>query len=168
MPKHEEDERVRFVETQAIAGIKISVGGKDAKGAGFARLASSFIDSSLSWDDIKWLRSLTSVPILVKGIQRAEDVKIAYEIGYDGVVLSNHGGRAADNAPPAILVLLELHKTCPEILGAMEILGDGGFRRGSDVVKAICLGASAVGFGRSFLYALGYGEEGIERAIESK
>ncbi|KAH8665330.1 FMN-dependent dehydrogenase-domain-containing protein [Ilyonectria robusta] len=166
VPKREEDERVRSAETQAIAGIKVSVGGKDTKGAGFARLASSFIDSSLSWDDIKWLRSLTSVPILVKGIQRAEDAKIAYEIGCDGVVLSNHGGRAADNAPPAILVLLELHKSCPEVLGAMEILVDGGFRRGSDVVKAICLGASAVGFGRSFLYALGYGEEGIERAIE--
>ncbi|KAH7165257.1 FMN-dependent dehydrogenase-domain-containing protein [Dactylonectria macrodidyma] len=166
VPKREEDERVQSTETQALAGINLTVAGKDAKGSGFARQASSFIDSSLSWDDIKWLRSLTSVPILVKGIQRAEDARMAHQIGCDGIVLSNHGGRAADNAPPAILVLLELHKTCPEVLGAIEILIDGGFRRGSDVVKAICLGASAVGFGRSFLYALGYGEQGIERAID--
>lgn len=63
---------------------------------------------------------------------------------------------------------LELHKNCPEVFGRMEILVDGGFRRGSDVVKAICLGASAVGIGRPFMYAIKYGSEGIEHAVESK
>ncbi|KAF9774891.1 hypothetical protein IL306_007061 [Fusarium sp. DS 682] len=85
--------------------------------------------------------------------------------GCQGIILSNHGGRAADNALPAILVLLELHKHCPEVFGALEILVDGGFRRGSDIVKAICLGASAVGLGRPFMYAVNYGQQGVEHAV---
>lgn len=105
---------------------------------------------------------------MVKGIQRSADAILAMRYGCQGLVLSNHGGRAVDTAPPAILTLLELQKNCPEVFGAMEVLVDGGFRRGSDVVKAICLGASAVGLGRPFLYALGYGQEGIERAVQSK
>lgn len=157
--KREADERIK---------PEGSDGKKDRRGGGFARQASSFIDSAFSWEDLQWLRSITDLPIVVKGIQRASDAVIAMQTGCNGIVLSNHGGRAADTAPPGILTLLELHKNCPEVLARMEILVDGGFRRGSDVVKAICLGASAVGIGRPFMYALQYGAEGIEHAVESK
>lgn len=143
-------------------------GEKDKKGRGFTRQASSFIDPTFNWDSLRWIRSLTDLPIVVKGIQRAKDAVLAMKAGCDGIVLSNHGGRAADTAPPGILTLLELHKNCPEVFGRMEILVDGGFRRGSDIVKAICLGASAVGIGRPFMYAIKYGAEGIEHAVESK
>ncbi|KAJ9642674.1 hypothetical protein H2204_002322 [Knufia peltigerae] len=155
--KREADERIK---PEGPAGQK------DRKGGGFARQASSFIDSTFSWEDLRWLRSITDLPIVVKGIQCASDAVIAMQMGCDGIVLSNHGGRAADTAPPGILTLLELHKNCPEVLGKMEVLVDGGFRRGSDIVKAICLGASAVGIGRPFMYALHYGAEGIEHAVE--
>ncbi|KAJ4245758.1 hypothetical protein NW762_013882 [Fusarium torreyae] len=159
--KREEDERVS---SNLESGQT-----RDKKGAGFARLTSSFIDPDVCWEDIKWLRSiLGDIPIVVKGIQRASDAQMALAAGCDGIVLSNHGGRAADGASPAILTLMELNKICPEVFEGMKVLIDGGFRRGSDVVKAICLGASAVGFGRPFLYSLGYGEEGVEHAINSK
>ncbi|KAK5049908.1 hypothetical protein LTR84_004027 [Exophiala bonariae] len=157
--KREADERI----TPDTPGGK-----KDRKGGGFARQASSWIDSSFTWDDLRWMRGLTDLPIVVKGIQRAQDAVIAMNLGCDGIVLTNHGGRAADTAPPGILTLLELHKNCPEVFGRMEIIVDGGFRRGSDVVKAICLGASAVGIGRPFMYAIRYGSEGIDHAVESK
>ncbi|KAJ3542768.1 hypothetical protein NM208_g3915 [Fusarium decemcellulare] len=165
VPKREADERIRSNETLAVAGIKVEVKGGDKKGAGFARQAASFIDPSIDWGIVTWLRGLTSLPILVKGIQTARDARVAHRSGCDGIVISNHGGRAADHVPPAILILLELQKNCPEVLESMEVLIDGGFRRGADVVKAVCLGASAVGIGRSFLYSLSYGQQGVEHAI---
>jgi L-lactate dehydrogenase (cytochrome) len=90
------------------------------------------------------------------------------ELGVHGIVLSNHGGRALDSAPPALLTLLELHKESPEVFGAMEVLIDGGIRRGSDILKAVCLGASGVGLGRPFMYAVGYGKDGVEHAVNSE
>ncbi|PYH47116.1 uncharacterized protein BP01DRAFT_411171 [Aspergillus saccharolyticus JOP 1030-1] len=133
--------------------------------AGLAKSTSSFIDPTLNWQDIAWLRAITHLPLLIKGIQRAEDARLAMQFGLDGIVVSNHGGRAADTAPPSILTLLELRRDCPEVFEQMTVLVDGGFRRGSDVLKAICLGASAVGLGRPFAYALTYGEEGVMHAI---
>ncbi|CAK7240715.1 MAG: hypothetical protein STHCBS139747_002162 [Sporothrix thermara] len=168
--KREADERARSRAARQ-RGEPVAAGFK----AGIARQTASFVDSSFSWDDLPWLRSTVDaasrgigladpLPILVKGIQRAEDARKALAHGCQGIVISNHGGRAADTAPPTILTLLELHKCCPEVFGRMEILVDGGFRRGSDVIKAICLGASAVGFGRPFIYSVGYGQEGVEHA----
>ncbi|KAI7767060.1 hypothetical protein ACKAV7_005342 [Fusarium commune] len=154
--KREADERVK----SENAGP-----GEDWKGSGLARQTGSFIDPSLNWDDITWLRAQVSVPIVIKGIQRWEDAKLAMQHDVQGIVLSNHGGRAADTAPPAILLLLELHKNCPEVFNKIVVLVDGGFRRGSDVLKAICLGASAVGLGRPFAYSVGYGEDGVEHAF---
>ncbi|KAL7810333.1 FMN-dependent dehydrogenase domain-containing protein [Trichoderma aethiopicum] len=169
IPKREDDERVKSNEQLQIAGIgltseavKGAVKG-DKRGAGLARQVSSFIDPTFTWDDLEWLRSITEIPIVIKGIQCAADAIMAARMGAQGIVISNHGGRGADTAPPSILVLLELQKQCPEIFGQLEILIDGGFRRGSDIVKAVCLGASAVGLGRPFLYSLGYGQEGVER-----
>ncbi|OBS20366.1 hypothetical protein FPOA_06738 [Fusarium poae] len=150
---------------EADERVKSSANTSDAKGAGLARQTGAFIDPSLNWDDIGWIRSITNLPIVVKGIQRWEDAKLAVQYGCQGIILSNHGGRAADNALPAIITLLELHVHCPEVFGNLEILVDGGFRRGSDIVKAICLGASAVGLGRPFMYAVNYGQRGVEHAV---
>jgi len=88
------------------------------------------------------------------------------ESGVDAILLSNHGGRNLDYSPPSILLLLEMHKQCPEIFDRMEIYVDGGIRRGGDIIKALCLGAKAVGIGRTFLYSLIYGAEGAEHLVE--
>lgn len=132
------------------------------------RLMGSYIDSSLNWTDLAWLRSCTDLPIVLKGVQTASDAKKAMEMGIEGVVLSNHGGRNLDTSPPAIFVLLELQRCCPEVFDAMEVFVDGGIRRGTDILKALCLGATAVGIGRHFLYSLIYGQEGVEHLIDCR
>ena len=114
------------------------------------------------------MRKHTKLPIVLKGIQTAEDAKMAMDAGMDGIMLSNHGGRSLDTSPPAIFTLLEIHKNCPEVFDHLEVLIDGGIRRGTDILKALCLGATAVGIGRSFLYATNYGQEGVEHLIESE
>ncbi|KAK0937231.1 hypothetical protein LTR29_011249 [Friedmanniomyces endolithicus] len=138
----------------------------DKKGGGLTRMMGSYLDESLSWKDLAWIRSLTTLPIVLKGITTAADAKLAMQYGVNGILLSNHGGRNLDYSPPAILVLLEMHKLCPEIFDRMEVYVDGGIRRGGDVIKALCLGATAVGIGRTFLYALNYGSEGAEHLVE--
>lgn len=126
------------------------------------------IDENIGWEDIAWIRECVGdIPIFLKGIQCAADARRALEYGCTGIYLSNHGGRALDTAVPAILTLMEIHASCPEILGKMEIIVDGGIRRGRDILKAICLGASLVGIGRPFLYSLQYGEDGAKKAFHS-
>ncbi|KAI9663229.1 MAG: hypothetical protein M1821_008277 [Bathelium mastoideum] len=162
--KREADERVR---TQ-IVGSVYSQGAKssiDSKGGGVARSTGSFIDPALSWDDIAWARKHSRLPIVVKGIQSAADAKTAMTMGCDGIVVSNHGGRALDGSPGTILVLLEIRRDCPEVFDKMEVFIDGGVRRGSDVLKAICLGARGVGVGRPFQCSISYGQEGVEAAV---
>ena len=106
---------------------------------------------------------------MLKGIQTAEDAKLALDYGCDGILLSNHGGRQMHTAPSALMTLLEIRTYCPEVIGKMEIFLDGGLRDGNDVLKALCLGATAVGVGRPFLYALAaYGTKGIERCVDSE
>ena len=171
--KREADERIKgnFSSVNPYKGsppASTAVSSKGPPRGGFARQSGQQVDPSISWSDLAWLRSITNLPLVLKGVQRHEDAAKAMELGVEGIVLSNHGGRAADNALPAILTLLELHRNCPQVFGAMEILIDGGFRRGSDVVKAICLGASAVGLGRPFMYSVMYGQEGTERVVDSK
>ncbi|KAH7130018.1 mitochondrial cytochrome b2-like protein [Dactylonectria estremocensis] len=159
--KREADERAK-----ASNAVEAARAASDWKGSGLARQTGTFIDPTLNWDDLSWLRQQTTLPIVVKGIQRWEDAKLAMQSGCQGIVLSNHGGRAADGSSPTIVLLLELHRNCPEIFSALEVLIDGGFRRGSDVVKAVCLGASAVGFGRPFVYAVNYGQDGVSYAVD--
>ncbi|TQW06707.1 cytochrome b2 [Cordyceps javanica] len=153
--KREDDER---------AGQGPVNGPGNKSGAGLARQTATFIDPELIWQDIPWIRKFTNLPIIIKGIQRWEDAQMAIRHGCDGIAVSNHGGRAADTSQPAIITLLELHKNLPEAFDKLVVLVDGGFRRGSDVVKAICLGASAVGFGRPFMYSVNYGAEGVAHA----
>jgi glutamate synthase domain-containing protein 2 len=111
------------------------------------------------------------MPIVLKGLQTHEDAYLAaqYVPQVKAIILSNHGGRALDTAPPAVHTLLEIRKYCPEVFSRIEVWVDGGIKRGTDVVKALCLGAKAVGVGRAALFGLGAGGvEGVERTFESK
>ncbi|KAK4503846.1 hypothetical protein PRZ48_004761 [Zasmidium cellare] len=155
--KRESDERLRVDEVNPVTG---------KKGGGLTKIAGSAFDQGVTWDDIKWIRSLTNLPLVLKGIMTAADAKLAMEHKVDGVMLSNHGGRNLDFTPPSILILLEMHRQCPEIFDQMEVYIDGGFRRGVDILKAVCLGAKAVGLGRPFLFSLIYGEEGVRKAVD--
>jgi L-lactate dehydrogenase (cytochrome) len=123
----------------------------------------SQFDPSVSWKDVAWFRSIWSGPLVLKGIMSAEDARLAVEHGVDAVVVSNHGGRQLDGLPAAIEVL-------PEVADAvgtrLEVLFDGGIRRGTDVLKALALGARACMIGRPYLYGLGAaGQAGVERSI---
>ena len=124
----------------------------------------SQFDASLSWRDLDWVRSESGLPIMLKGIQTATDARTAVSEGVEAIALSNHGGRQFDGSPAPIELL-------PDVMDAVgdgiEVLIDGGVRRGSDVVKAVALGARAVMFGRPYLYGLGAaGELGVEWVID--
>lgn len=123
----------------------------------------------MTWDHVRELVSRTHLPVGLKGVQRGEDVVTAAEAGVRAVVLSNHGGRQLDFSRPPLEVLVEAREMLKAkgLEDKIEIYVDGGIRRGSDIVKALCLGAKGVGLGRPFLYAMaGYGEEGVVRAIQ--
>lgn len=116
------------------------------------------------WEDIHYFKKHCKVPIFIKGVQRVEDVLLAVENGVDGVVLSNHGGRQLDFSRPPVDVLAELMPVlrAKGLDKKIDVYIDGGIRRGSDILKALCLGAKGVGLGRSFLYAnSAYGENGV-------
>jgi L-lactate dehydrogenase (cytochrome) len=136
---------------------------------GAARAISSFIDPSLSWKDIPFFQEITKMPVILKGVQRVDDVLKAIDHGVHGVVLSNHGGRQLDTAPSGIELLAEVmtELRARNLQDKIDIFIDGGARRASDVLKAVCLGAKGVGIGRPFLYAMSsYGQPGVERAIQ--
>jgi glycolate oxidase len=118
----------------------------------------------LKWDDLVWMKQHWKVPLIVKGIATAEDAKLSVEHGADVVYVSNHGGRQLDHAQGTIEVLPEV---VAAVDGRAEILWDGGVQRGTDVVKALCLGARAVGVGKMLGWALGAaGEPGLKRMLE--
>merc|ERR1711976_986606 len=137
---------------------------------GTTRAISSFIDPSLSWKDMPWFKSITNMPIILKGIQTGEDAIRAYEMGMDGMVVSNHGGRQLDFARSGIEMLEECMDALNEIgadLDKFTVLVDGGFRRGSDLFKALAMGAKAVGIGRPSLVGMAaYGEEGVDKVVQ--
>jgi L-lactate dehydrogenase (cytochrome) len=121
-------------------------------------------DPALSWADIDWLRSVWNGPIVVKGIQTVDDAVLAADAGVDVIALSNHGGRQLDGAP-AIFPLVA--PVADAVGGRLEIICDGGVRRGSDIVKAVAAGATACMAGRAYLYGLGAaGERGVDRVLE--
>ena len=132
----------------------------------FGREFSSLIDDSLTWDIIPWLKSITKLPIIVKGILSEEDAVLAVKHGVDAIVVSNHGGRQLDHAIPTLHALARI---APRIRNkGVEIWVDGGIRRGTDVVKCLCLGADAVLIGRPFLWSLCLGgASGVEEALTS-
>ncbi|KAH9946806.1 FMN-dependent dehydrogenase-domain-containing protein [Amylocystis lapponica] len=124
-------------------------------------------DLDMTWTKtIPWLRSLTTLPIVVKGVQCVADAVLAAEAGVDGILLSNHGGRQLNYSLPPLEVLYKLRKERPDVFDKVEVYIDGGIRRGTDVLKALCLGAKAVGLGRPFLYAQSaYGEDGVVQIV---
>lgn len=125
--------------------------------------ADVLIDPSLTWNVIDWLHSFTGLPLLVKGIMTAEDACLAVEHGVAGIVVSNHGGRQLDGAPATIDVLPEI---VAAVEGRCEVLLDSGIRRGTDVLKSLALGATAVLIGRAFMWGLAVGgEEGVTRVL---
>jgi L-lactate dehydrogenase (cytochrome) len=130
----------------------------------YADVAGSLAKSVVTWADFKWIREAWDGPVLVKGIHTADDARQALDAGADAVVVSNHGGRQLDGVAATLEVL-------PEVLDAVgprtEVLIDGGIRRGSDIVKALCLGARAVLIGRAYAYGLAAGGQvGVARAID--
>ena len=133
-------------------------------GIDLTKITGSGESSNLTWDTVKRMRDTTRMKIVLKGIVTPEDAELSVKNGMDGILLSNHGGRGEDNGRSTIDAL-------PEIIvaanGKMPVFIDGGFRRGTDVVKALALGATAVGVGRPYLWGLGaFGEEGVTRVLE--
>ena len=129
-----------------------------------ATMLAHFPNLGLAWDDLDWLRGQTSLPLLVKGILRADDAKLALEHGVDGVIVSNHGGRQVDGAVASLDALVEVRDALPDAV----VLMDGGIRCGADIVKGLALGADAVLIGRPYVYALAVGgQRGIEELIQN-
>jgi isopentenyl diphosphate isomerase/L-lactate dehydrogenase-like FMN-dependent dehydrogenase len=124
----------------------------------------SFQAANMTWDFIKRLRDSTQMKIVLKGILTHEDATLAVQNGVDGILVSNHGGRGEDNGRGTIDCLSEVVQA---VKGRMPVLVDSGFRRGTDVVKALAMGAHAVGIGRPYLWGLGaFGQPGVERVLE--
>ncbi|KAI0787170.1 FMN-dependent dehydrogenase-domain-containing protein [Irpex lacteus] len=142
-------------------------GKSGTEGQGVALAISGYQDPDVCWEDIPWIQSLTKLPLIIKGIQCVEDAEKAFQYGAQSIILSNHGGRELDFSPAPMTVLYELHQQRPDLLREHEVYIDGGVRRGTDVLKALCLGARGVGLGRPFLWANAvWGEAGCRRVIE--
>ena len=130
----------------------------------YADVAAALAQSTVTWDDLKWIRTIWDRPIIIKGVQIADDARRAADAGVNAIVVSNHGGRQLDTVWPTIRVLPDVVKAAGD---RVEVLLDGGIRRGSDVVKALCLGARAVLIGRAYAYGLAAaGGPGVTRALE--
>jgi isopentenyl diphosphate isomerase/L-lactate dehydrogenase-like FMN-dependent dehydrogenase len=125
--------------------------------------AARVMDPALTWKDVEWLREMSRMPLLLKGVLTPEDALLAVEHGCAGVIVSNHGARQLDGVPAPIEVLPEIAEA---VAGRIPLLVDGGIRRGTDIVKALALGAQATLIGRPYIWALAAeGEAGVTRAI---
>jgi L-lactate dehydrogenase (cytochrome) len=130
----------------------------------YADVTAALQQSVVTWDDLTWIRQAWNGPVVIKGIHTGDDARRAVDVGASALVVSNHGGRQLDDVAPTLRVL-------PEVVASVgdriEVLLDGGIRRGSDIVKALCLGVRAVMVGRAYAYGLGAaGNAGVARAIE--
>ncbi|KAF2810754.1 uncharacterized protein BDZ99DRAFT_441322 [Mytilinidion resinicola] len=182
--KREEDERSKNI--GAVLPVKSAVQGGEStsqtssspqtnfnpeiKPGGIGQSLFAGTAADLTWKTtLTWLAKHTNLPIVLKGLQTHEDAYLAslHAPQVKAIILSNHGGRALDTAPPAVYTLLEIRKYCPEVFNRIEVWVDGGIKRGTDVVKALCLGARGVGIGRPALFGLGAGgKEGVARVLE--
>ncbi|KAI0165269.1 FMN-dependent dehydrogenase-domain-containing protein [Hypoxylon sp. FL1284] len=159
----------RRVQAAEALGLGLARAAEQAAFGRRAHAPAGDLQPALTWADLAWIREAWGGdrPLVLKGVQCAEDARLAVRYGCQGIVLSNHGGRQAHSAPDALSTLLEIRAYCPEVLGQLDVFVDGGLRDGADVLKAICLGATAVGVGRPFYYALAaYGAKGVERCID--
>lgn len=163
--KRERDRRNKVT----ITATNQKDGSSQGASGGVVTALQKYVDCSLSWDDIPWFRSITKMKLVLKGVQRAEDAKRAVEAGLDGIIVSNHGGRQLDFARPSLEALKEItdYLRAEGLLDRLDIFVDGGIRRGTDIFKALALGAKGVGLGRSAMYALGaYGADGVAQYLE--
>ncbi|HEY6698496.1 MAG TPA: alpha-hydroxy acid oxidase, partial [Acidimicrobiales bacterium] len=156
----------RFLRSEPIrfANVSESVGAGDGTTAvTLSEYVNTQFDPGLSWRDVEWMRSVWHGPLVVKGIQTVDDARLAAEAGVEAIALSNHGGRQLDSAPAT----LDLVAPVADAVGdRLEIICDGGVRRGSDIVKAVALGARACMAGRAYLYGLGAaGERGVDHVL---
>jgi isopentenyl diphosphate isomerase/L-lactate dehydrogenase-like FMN-dependent dehydrogenase len=127
-------------------------------------VSAALSSAAVTWEDLRWIREAWSGPIVIKGVLTTDDARRALDEGASAIVVSNHGGRQLDGVPASLRVLPEI---VAAVNGRAEVLMDGGIRRGSDVVKAICLGARAVLIGRAYAYGLAAaGQVGVARALE--
>jgi L-lactate dehydrogenase (cytochrome) len=155
-----------FVRAEPILFANVTGGRNPEDGSEAVSLAEHVarqFDPTISWNDVAWLREQWGGPLIIKGIQTVEDAKLAADAGVEAIALSNHGGRQLDSAPAP----LELVAPVADAVGdRLEIICDGGVRRGSDIVKALALGARACMAGRAYLYGLGAaGERGVDRVL---
>ncbi len=167
--RRERDVRNRFHLPPGFSVKNLQAAGYDAVDrqegeSGLAAYFADLLDPSLTWADIAWLRGLTDLPVVVKGIVRPDDARRARDAGAAGVVVSNHGGRQLDTSPATAEVL---PRVADAVGGDLELLVDGGVRRGVDVIKALACGASAVLLGRPILWGLGAGgQAGVAQVFE--
>lgn len=145
-----------------MKGLK-GFGNESTVQTGSLDIFSSVLDAALSWKDVEWLRSFAEVPLLVKGVLNPDDADRAVQAGVAGIMVSNHGGRNLDTVPATIDALPQV---ADKVAGRVPVFVDGGIRRGTDVLKALALGANAVLIGRPYLYGLGAeGEAGVTKVI---
>ncbi|MGY6502607.1 MAG: alpha-hydroxy acid oxidase [Acidimicrobiales bacterium] len=154
-----------FLRSDPITFANVAGRGADGTTAvGLADYIATQFDPTLSWSDLAWLRDRWNGPIVVKGIQTVDDARLAVEHEVEAISLSNHGGRQLDTAPAPIDLVAPV---ADAVGGRTEIICDGGIRRGSDVVKAVALGATAASIGRAYLYGLGAaGERGVAHVLD--
>ncbi|HTJ44466.1 MAG TPA: alpha-hydroxy acid oxidase [Kofleriaceae bacterium] len=166
--RRERDVKNRFALPPELGCVNLTaegyanVGGQIAE-SGLAAYFASLLDPSLNWRDVSWLRSITTLPIVVKGLVRADDAQRAIDHGAAAIVVSNHGGRQLDTSPATAEVLAPIADV---VADRAELFVDGGIRRGTDVVKALALGARAVLVGRPILWGLAAaGRDGVAAAL---
>ena len=155
----------RFIRSEPIRFANVVGRGVDdgSDPVTLAEFIPTQFDPALSWADIEWMRSIWNGPIVIKGIQGIEDALLAVDVGVEAIALSNHGGRQLDGAPPPFEILPSVVEA---VGGRVEIICDGGVRRGSDIVKAVALGATCCMAGRAYLYGLGAaGEAGVDHVL---
>jgi isopentenyl diphosphate isomerase/L-lactate dehydrogenase-like FMN-dependent dehydrogenase len=159
--RRERDLRVGF---EVPAYLRLPNIGRHLSGRELQAAFNELVDPTITWRDLEWLSSLTDLPILAKGVLTADDARLACEHGLAGVIVSNHGGRQLDGVSGSLDALPEVVEACA---GNVPVLMDGGVRRGTDVVKALALGAEAVLVGRAVLWGLAVdGEAGVRRVLE--
>ncbi|KAM7296940.1 hydroxyacid oxidase 1 [Ixodes scapularis] len=148
-----------------VANLEGVGGGLDpSSGSGLAAYGEKLLDPSLTWNDIKWLRSITNLKVIAKGVLTAEDARNAVNSGVSGILVSNHGARQLDGVTSTIEALPEIIRA---VRGRVEVYLDGGIRHGTDAIKALALGAKAVFVGRPALWGLAYnGEDGVTQMLE--
>jgi len=167
--RRERDERNAFTLPPGFGIANLKRAGLDGipqveRGSAFAKYVEDLLDASLTWEDVDWLKTISPLPLVIKGIMTAEDAALAVDHGVAGILVSNHGGRQLDSTSGTLDALPDI---VAAVHGRIEVYMDGGVRRGTDVVKAIALGARAVLVGRPILWGLALGgADGVQAVLD--